>query len=253
MTRRAIFLKFAWGPTPTRWLRFGARYARSLAVSLLGLLAAMAWLRLGPLPAGLLDPDPRPSLTIVDRNGEVLFEARSSTGTRGETIDAAHLPPAVVSATLAAEDERFRSHLGVDPIALGRAFVHDVRAMRIVEGGSTITQQVAKLLLARQKGAAPRGWFAKIHEAVIALRLEHRLTKDEILALYLNLAPFGNQIVGVERASHAYFGRAADTLTPAEAAFLAALPQRPGRYNPWTESSKAKPRQQRILAIMRAR
>src|SRR5262245_8624976 len=108
------------------------RYRRWLAAGAT-LVATALWIRMGPLPAGLLDPDPRPSLTIVDRNGEVLYEARSSAGTRGETIDAAHLPPAIVAATLAAEDERFRSHIGVDPIALGRAFWHDVRAWRIVE------------------------------------------------------------------------------------------------------------------------
>ena len=103
---------------------------------------------------------------------------------------------------------RFRSHLGVDPIAIVRAAVHDRPRGRIVEGGSTITQQVAKLLLRASARPGPRrGWSTKIHEAVIALRLEHRLTKNEILALYLNLAPYGNQIEGAERASQAYFGR----------------------------------------------
>ena len=76
-------------------------------------------------------------------------------------------------------------------------------------------------------------WLQKIDEAIVALRLEHRLTKPEILALYLNLAPYGNQITGAERASHAYFGMPASLLTPAQAAFLAALPQRPSRFNPW--------------------
>ena len=90
---------------------------------------------------------------------------------------------------------------------------------------------------------------AKISEAVLALRLEHQLTKDEILALYLTLAPYGNQIEGAERAAQAYFGRSAATLTPAEAAFLAALPQQPTRFNPWRDPKpRARRARQRILA-----
>ena len=169
-------------------------------------------------------------------------------------MDARALPPTLVAATLAAEDARFRSHLGVDPVAMVRAAWSNVRAGRVVQGGSTITQQVAKLLLARS-GEPPRSRnvAAKIREAVIALRLEHRLTKDEILALYLTLAPYGNQIEGAERASRAYFSRAAASLTPAEAAFLAALPQQPSRYNPWRDPARARRRQARILAGMRDR
>src|SRR5262249_24952767 len=96
--------------------------------------------------------------------------------------------------------------------------------VRVVEGGSTITQQVAKLMNPR----APRTVRSKVREAVTALRLEHRHTKAEILALYLNLAPYGQQSVGVARASDRYFGCQADQLTIAQAAYLAALPQRPG-------------------------
>ena len=91
-------------------------------------------------------------------------------------------------------------------MAILRAAARDVRARRVVEGGSTITQQVAKLLLARASGQmSAHGWRAKLHEAVVALRLEHRLTKNEMLALYLNLAPYGNQIQGAERASPGVF------------------------------------------------
>jgi penicillin-binding protein 1C len=195
--------------------------------------ALLTWLRMGPLPPGLLDLDSRPSTVVVDRHGEPLYESRSAAGTRGVLLQAGSLPPMLVAATMAAEDVRFRSHVGIDPVAVTRAVVHNIRAMRVVEGGSTITQQVAKLLLARQNsGKAARGWTAKMREAVVAFRLEHRLTKNEILALYLNLAPYGNQIEGAERAARAYFGRSATTLTAAESAFLAALPQQPSRYNP---------------------
>jgi penicillin-binding protein 1C len=170
-------------------------------------------------------------------------------------IDAAALPATLAAATLAAEDVRFRRHFGIDPIAVVRATVHNLRTRRVLEGGSTITQQVAKLLIARQSpdGRAPRGWAAKLHEAVVAIRLEHRLSKPQLLALYVNLAPYGNEIEGAERASRAYFGRGTSSLTPAEAAFLASLPQQPSRYNPWRDPSRVQLRQQRVLTVMSAR
>jgi penicillin-binding protein 1C len=116
----------------------------------------------------------------------------------------------------------------------------------VVEGGSTITQQVAKLLLS----SPDRGVMNKARETLLALRLEHRLTKHEILAMYLNLAPYGNRIHGISRASRAYFGCAPGELTPAQAAYLAALPQRPGAFNPLRDPQKAVARQKYVLAAM---
>jgi penicillin-binding protein 1C len=218
---------------------------------------AALWIRCGPLPAGLLDPSSRVSTVVVDRHGEVLYEARSADGTRGEWMAAGEVPDLVAAATLAAEDRRFRSHVGLDPVAIARAAWRNIQARRVVEGGSTISQQVAELLLARSGPRLPRGWRTQLREAIVALRLEHRLTKDEILALYLNLAPYGNQIAGVKRAARAYFGVDGDrgrawALTPAEAAFLAALPQQPSRYNPWRDPKAALGRQRRILRTMAA-
>ena len=132
----------------------------------------------------------RESLTIVDRNGEPLYESLAASGGRTEWLGPGELPRNVVEATLAAEDRRFFRHPGIDPIAIARAVVHDIRALRFVEGGSTITQQVAKLLLA----STERSLGSKWRESVLALRLEHRYSKQEILALYLNLAPYGNRI-----------------------------------------------------------
>ncbi len=222
-------------------------------------LAAAAWIRVGPLPAGLLDEaDAVRSTTVLDRNGEVLYEARSDLGTREMRLRPDRLPASLVAATLAAEDHRFHSHWGIDPIALARATWRNVAALDRVEGGSTLTQQVAKLLLDRRAQLAAgtprrRGWGSKIEEAVVALRLEHRLSKADILALYLNLAPYGNQIAGAERASHAYFGSDSAMLTPAQAAFLAALPQRPSRFNPWRSLAQATARQRVVLARMERR
>ena len=216
-------------------------------------VAAVVWLRCGPLPAGLLDQRESPSVVVVDRHGELLYEARSASGTRGDALRPGDVPSALRDATIAAEDVRFSRHVGVDPIAIVRAAWRDIRARRIVEGGSTITQQVAELLLRQQTGTRARGWWTKAREAVIALRLEHRLTKDEILARYLSLAPYGNQITGAARASQAYFGRPVASLTVAETAFLAALPQQPSRFNPWRRPDAARARQRRIIAEMAAR
>jgi penicillin-binding protein 1C len=224
-----------------------------LPAGLLLAAAVAAWLRLGPLPAGLLDEPNRPSTVVLDRNGVVLYEARAPGGARSERIDPAALPAALVDATIAAEDARFFRHPGVDVLALGRAAWRDARAMRFVQGGSTITQQVAKLLLARLEATAQsRGIGEKVREAIVALRLEHRLTKSEILALYFNLAPYGNQFVGAERASRGYFGCSAATLTPAQAAFLAGLPQRPSGFNPYRSFKAAAARQRLVLRRMMA-
>jgi len=141
---------------------------------------------------------------------------------------------------------------------MARAAWRNLRARDRVEGGSTLTQQVAKLLLDRRAVLATgrvrsRGWLQKLNEAVVAVRLEHRLSKLEILALYLNLAPYGNQITGAERASRAYFGIPASLATPAQAAFLAALPQRPSRFNPWRNLRQATARQRSVLDRMERR
>jgi len=140
----------------------------------------------------------------------------------------------------------------VDPIAIGRAVRRNISEHQIVEGGSTITQQTAKLLLARKTPARSRGVIGKLQEAVLALRLEHRFTKSEILALYLNLAAYGNQVVGAGRASYAYFGHDASMLTPAQAAFLAGLPQRPSGFNPYRNPKSALARQRAVLRRMQA-
>ncbi|MBA3295745.1 MAG: transglycosylase domain-containing protein, partial [Acidobacteria bacterium] len=200
----------------------------------LGTVGALAmWLRLGPLPANLLNEAGSTSTVVVDRNGVPLYEALSGEGTRSVKLTSATLPPHLVAAAIAAEDRRFWWHPGVDPVAMLRAARTNLAERRVVEGGSTISQQVAKLLLNRRSPRRTRTWSAKIHEAVVALRLEHRLTKRELLAMYLNLAGYGNQIVGVERAGRAYFGTPASMLTPAQAALLAGLPQRPSGFNPY--------------------
>ena len=192
------------------------------------------------------------STVVVDRRGVPLYESLSGDGTRNVHLDARNLPPMLVAATLAAEDRRFWSHPGVDPVAIARALRQNLLEGTVVEGGSTITQQVAKLLLNRRSPKRARGVREKVREAVLALRLEHRFDKREILGLYLNLAAYGNQIVGAGKASRAYFGVEPSMLTPAQSAFLAGLPQRPSGYNPFRHRSQAIARQLTVIKRMQS-
>ena len=156
------------------------------------------------------------------------------------------MPENVARATIAAEDRRFERHVGIDPIAIARAVVHDALHLQVVEGGSTITQQVAKMILPPRRRTLP----AKLREALIALRLEHRYSKREILRFYVNLAPYGQQTVGIARASEGYFGCPADQLTVAQAAYLASLPQHPSTQNRTLARQRAVLRQMRELRLI---
>ena len=226
--------------------------ASAAAFAIVGCTALLLWLRLGPIPADLLDDRTSASTLVVDRNGVPLYEALSGEGTRSVKLTAADLPPVLVAATIAAEDRRFWSHPGVDPLAMLRAMKRNLEERQVVEGGSTIAQQAAKMLLNRRAPHRRRGVAAKVYEAVLALRLEHRFTKREVLALYLNVAAYGNQVVGAQRASRQYFGRDASMLTPAQAAFLAGLPQRPSGFNPYRSRAAALVRQKVVLRRMAA-
>ncbi|MGZ8854073.1 MAG: penicillin-binding protein 1C [Thermoanaerobaculia bacterium] len=189
---------------------------------MVGLFVAIAiYIRCGPIDETLLDPSRFSSPTVVDRNGVVLYEPLTKSGLRGQQLK--DIPPNVQKATIAAEDRRFFHHLGIDPIAIARAGWRDLLTLSRAEGGSTITQQTAKLLLDNNG----RTLANKAQEAVLALRLEHRYTKTAILKLYLSIAPYGNQIAGVRRASLRYFGCEPENLTIAQSAFLASLPRRP--------------------------
>lgn len=232
--------------------RLTARRGRA-AAALAGVVCAVGlWVRMGPVPGGLLDAPAAPSTVVLDRHGERLYEALSADATRGIDLQASALPPVLVAATLAAEDRRFRQHVGVDPVSVLRAARTNLSEGRVVEGASTISMQVAKLLLNRREPNRRRGAWAKLDEAVLALRLEHRFTKDEVLAHYLNLASYGNQFTGAERASQGYFGVTAAMLTPAQAAFLAGLPQRPTGFNPYKSPDAARARQRTVLRRMAA-
>src|SRR5574344_2811089 len=138
------------------------------------------------------------------------------------------VPDRFEKAIILFEDKRFYSHPGIDPISISRAVVSNVRANRIVSGGSTITMQTARILEKNK----PRTFIQKINEAFLALLLELRYTKKDILALYSANAPFGGNVIGLEAASWRYFNRPPDSLTWAEAATLAVLPNQPSLVYP---------------------
>jgi 1A family penicillin-binding protein len=152
-------------------------------------------------------------------------------------------------AVVAVEDHRFHSHLGVDPIAVGRAVWRDVRAGGLEEGGSTLTQQLARTLFL----TASRGdWMRKGKEAVLAVMIEQRLSKQQILELYLNRIYLGGNVYGVEAMSQNVFGKSASQVTLSEAAFIAGLIQQPSRLWPWSHYDRAVQRSHVVLARMRA-
>ncbi len=187
-------------------------------------LATAAWVvSLGPLPLPLAQAR-QVSTTVVDRNSKLLRAYAMADGRWRLPIDArTGADPTYLKLLLAYEDRRFRSHAGVDPLALGRAALQLLTRGHIVSGGSTITMQLARLMEPRRE----RSMSAKLRQMVRALEIERRLSKDQILDLYLALAPFGGNLEGIRAASVAYFGKEPKRLSLAEAALLVALPQSP--------------------------
>src|SRR5205814_4085173 len=164
------------------------------------------------------------STTIVDRNGKLLRAYAMADGRWRLPVDArTGVDPGYLKLLLAYEDRRFRSHRGVDPLALGRAAFQLATRGHIVSGGSTITMQLARLMEPRRE----RSVYAKLRQMVRAIEIERQLSKDHILDLYLALAPFGGNLEGVRAASIAYFGKEPKRLSLAESALLVALPQSP--------------------------
>jgi penicillin-binding protein 1C len=223
-----------------RTLAWTALAAAALVVS------AAAFVGLVPFPEELLDRGRVTPLRVLDREGRLLRLGLSPDRTRGRWVPLAEISPWLVEATIVAEDRRFREHGGVDPLAIARAARDDAAAGRILSGASTITMQLVRLLRPR-----PRSWWGKLEEAVLAIRLERRLSKEAILEEYLNRAPYGGNIVGAEEAARRTFGKSARHLSPGEAALLAGLPQSPARLDPFRRPQAARARQEWILGEMR--
>ena len=185
----------------------------------------------------------RPNIRLIDAGG---WEVANFGDIYGASVNLKTLPPHVPAAVVSVEDRRFYRHPGVDPRGLLRALVADIKAGARVQGGSTITQQVAKNLFLTPDRTISR----KVKEALLALKLERMFTKDEILALYMNRVYFGNGVYGFEAASERFFNRPAKDLTVFQSAVLAGLLKAPSHYNPVREPERAKERARIVLKTM---
>jgi penicillin-binding protein 1C len=195
------------------------------------------------IPDSLKGP-PSGTLTLLDCRGREIAELASPEARTQFPVTLEKTGPWLPRITVALEDRRFYKHRGIDWRAIAAACTRNVRSHHLVSGASTITQQLVKLATGRQQ----RSWAGKLYEAIIAWKLEHRWSKDRILAEYLNRSSYGNRRIGPEAAARAYFGKPARDLTLSEAVFLAGLPQAPTRFNPWRHPEQANRKYSRSLA-----
>lgn len=216
---------------------------RSIAAFLILFIVAVGWLALtAPLSKSLQPPVP-PSITLLSAEGK---EIARRGAVIGAPVDAAKLPKHVRDAFVAIEDRRFYSHMGVDPRGIMRAFVHNMTSDGGSQGGSTITQQLAKNAFL----SSDRKFTRKFQEVLIAFWLEGWLSKDEILSRYLSNVYFGDNVYGLSAAAQHYFSCAADELTVSQATLLAGLVQAPSRLAPTGNLKGARDRQKLVIAAM---
>jgi membrane peptidoglycan carboxypeptidase len=229
--------------------------ARLVAWSLALLLGAAAGLYvfwdLPPVSALSKGLD-TPSVRITDRNGRLLYDILPREGGRHSVLSFERIPQCMKDATIAVEDKNFYTNPGIDFGGIARALWLNLRGGRTVAGGSTITQQVARNILLAQDERTEISIRRKLREAVLAVELTQKLSKEDILALYINQVNYGGMAYGVEAASQTYFGKPADELLLPECALLAGLPQAPGAYDPFTHPELAKQRQQVVLGLMKS-
>ncbi len=181
---------------------------------------------------------------ILDQNGSIIDRLYSE---RRDPVPLKALPRQLTDAIIAAEDSRFLDHIGLDMKGILRSLVNNLRSGHVVQGGSTITQQLAKVLFLTPKRTISR----KAKEAVLSIKIERAFTKDQILELYLNQIYFGHGAFGVSEASKTFFGKPVDQLTLPECALIAALPRAPYVYSPFRNPRKALTRRNWILSRMR--
>ncbi|WP_211272983.1 transglycosylase domain-containing protein [Anaerobacillus alkalidiazotrophicus] len=190
----------------------------------------------------LEEPLPKPSV-IFDKNGEAASELTSA---RFTTVPLSQVPDELIHAIIAVEDQRFFDHWGVDLRGITRSAWRNFRAGSVVEGGSTITQQLAKNLFFTHD----RTYDRKFREVVTAYRIERKYSKEAILELYLNQIYFGEGTWGIQNAAKIYFGKDVEEITISEAALLAALPKAPTHYSPFQNEQKAKERRDLVLFLL---
>ena len=211
----------------------------------IGIVAALcsAWAWWLPLPDTLKQSSPG-TLTLLDSRGREIAEIGSPEARTQIPLKLERMGPWLPRITVALEDHRFYQHGAIDWRAIAAAGARNIRAGRIISGGSTITQQLAKL----GSGRGYRSWFGKIRDSVIAWKLQRHWNRQRILAEYLNRSSYGNRRLGPEAAARAYFNKSARELTLSESIFLAGLPQAPTRLNPWRHPDDANRKYARSLA-----
>ncbi len=215
------------------------KYAAWTLLALASVCLVSVWI---PLDRQMFSKENIHSIRVYDRNNQLLREFLNDEQGRGEWVALKKIAPQVIDATIAVEDRRFYLHLGIDPIAVVRAFTENIVSSRARFGASTITQQVIRNVYHH-----PRTPGYKLLEAWYAIRLERMMDKEEILEQYLNRAPYGNQLFGIQAASKYYFDKPSSDLTIAESAFLAALPNSPTLLNPYQHYKRAIARQHLVL------
>jgi penicillin-binding protein 1C len=191
-----------------------------------------------------------PSIRITDRDGRLLYDILPNVGGRHTVLSFDNIPQCMKDSTIAVEDKHFYDNPGIDLAGIVRALWINLRGGQTIAGGSTITQQVARNLLLGQEERHEVSLRRKLREALLALELTRKLSKNEILALYLNQVNYGGMAYGVEAAAQTYFGKPARELILPECALIAGLPQAPGLYDPFTHPDLAKQRQEIVLGLM---
>ena len=230
----------------SKWWHYAIALVVSLGVvgtALAGLAAALIYPNLPPLEA-LTDYKPKLPLRVYTSDGALIGEFGEE---RRAFITIDKVPDYMKQAIVAAEDERFYSHGGVDTLGVLRAAASNLLSGGAKEGASTITMQVARNFFLSNEKTLTR----KLSEAMLAMKIEHNLTKDKILELYINQIYLGQRAYGFEAAARTYFGKTMRELSLAEFAMLAGLPKAPSRYNPVVNFPRAKSRQEYVLGRMR--
>ena len=232
-----------------RWVRrslIGVGLVTLVLGSVVGVAALWAFAILPrslPQVSALETFQPIQGTKIYDDNDELLTELHVE---RRIFVPLARIPKSLKDAIIATEDRRFYSHWGIDPVGIARAVYQNYRRGRIVEGGSTITQQLTKVLFLTPDKSLER----KLKEAILALELERRYSKTSILEMYLNQVYFGHGAYGVEAAARTYFGKSVSELTLQESALLAGLPRAPSSYSPFEHPDAARRRREVVLRRM---
>jgi penicillin-binding protein 1A len=228
-----------------RWLLYP--FAALLALAVIGLatlavICLLAWPNLPSLET-LTDYRPRVPMRVYTADGHLISEFGEE---RRTVVKIQDVPAHLRQALLAAEDQNFYEHMGIDFVSFARAFINNMRSGSRGQGGSTITMQVARnFFLTRE-----RSYNRKLYEILLALKIEHNLGKDQILELYVNQIFLGQRAYGFSAAAQIYFGKPLDKLTLAETAVLAGLPQAPTKANPVSNLALAQQRQRYVLRRM---